>query len=239
MKPVIKVLFFSLILFSFSVANAGAPIDGTYMTMNGTLLPGRVSEAWCSYPTYKAGVPGNMQNAMSWDGSDLETQWRVWGMAIDQNGAVLNAEDIDGNGDGYREYITHYNGGKFWLSGAHIWGDEDYYGTLDYYRVTSTMTIQGGQVVGIVSNVYFTGVFDDYAGCAIDYTIASAIRVWASDSGDPKPADYPPFICSVDQTGGYGSDGELFDGCCITCNISCETDAEKSSWGAVKSFYRE
>ena len=160
-------------------------------------------------------------------------------MAIDQNGAVLNAENIDENGDGYREYITHYNGGQFWLSGTHTWGDEDYYGTITYYRVTSTMSIQSGQVVGIVSNVYFTGVFDDYEGCAIDYSITSAMLVWRSSSGTPMPANYPPLICSADQTGGYGSEGEFFDACCITCHISCETDTDDSSWGAVKSIYRK
>jgi len=239
MKTVIKVVLVTIVLFAFSAAHAGQPIDGTYQTLDGSLLPGRVSESWCSYPDHQAGYPGNMENAMSWNGSALQTQWRVWGMVIDQNGAVLNDENIDENGDGYREYITHYDGGQFWLSGSHTWGDEDYYGTITYYRVTSTMSIQSGQVVGIVSNVYFTGVFDDYEGCAIDYSITSAMRVWSSDSGDPMPANYPPFICSADQTGGYGSEGELFDACCITCQISCETDTDDSSWGAVKSIYRK
>jgi len=238
MKNVYKAILFSIILFSFTTAYAAGPINGTYMSNAGTLMEGRASESFCSYPTYGAGVPGNMQNCMSWDGTSLQTQWRVWGMEINENGAVLNDEFIDGDGNGYREYVTVYNGGKFWLSGSHIWGDEDYYGTINFYRVTATMTIQGGEVVGMVSNVYFTGSFDDYPGCAIDYTIANASRVWVSTSGDPMPSNYPPFICSVDQTGGYGSDGELFDACGITCNISCETDAEESSWGAVKTIYR-
>lgn len=54
---------------------------GIWSTTTGTMLGGRASEAWCTLAD--GGVPGNTQNAMSWDAVNLGTQWRAWGMAID------------------------------------------------------------------------------------------------------------------------------------------------------------
>jgi hypothetical protein len=48
--------------------------DG-YYTTSGELLAGRVSEANCA--GMGPGYPGNTQDAMSWDGTTLMTQWHV------------------------------------------------------------------------------------------------------------------------------------------------------------------
>ncbi len=206
--------------------------DGTY-TSSGSLLEGRVSEAWCSGAG--PGVPGNTQNAQSWDGSTLMTQWHVWGMQIDDNGAQETGRSIDENGTGWIDYETNYTGGQFWLDANGPWGDGsmDYTGNLTYFNVSTRVTYVNGAMVGKTSNVMFTGDFDpmDCYDCSLEYVITNASWVWQSGMPD-KPANYPAFLCGADQ-------GELFDACCINAEIFCDqVPVDESSWGAVKSLYR-
>jgi len=208
--------------------------EGNYST-DGALLGGRVSEANCA--GMGPGYPGNTQDAQSWDGAALMNQWHVWGMQIDENGAVESARSIDENGNGWIDYTTNYTGGNFWLASTGPWGDgsTDYTGYLTYYNVSTRVSYIGGQVVGKSSNVMFTGNFDemDCYDCTLEFVIANALMVWESTSSDPKPADYPDFLCGA-------TDGELFDACCIDAVINClMVDAEESTWGAVKQLYRK
>lgn len=211
-------------------ALAGCPDSGYYRTSNGTLLPGRVSEAWC---TTGPGQPGNTENAMSWDGT-LGMQWKVWGQAIDAAGAVEVANTVDVNGDGYIDYVTNYTGGQFWLSGSHIWSLDglDITGTLTYYNVAARVQYSGGQAVAANANVFFDGMLDDCEDCQIAYTIANAELIWSSNSTTPMPADYPALLCDA-------TTGELFDACCITMVITCGGVAtEGQTWGHIKTLYR-
>lgn len=232
MKGMRLLIALALTLLVALPAAAGPPHKAVYTTYGGTLLCGRVSEAYCT-ATPHGGQVGNTQDAMSWDGATLGGQWHVYGMSIAEPGAILNDEDIDEFGNGYREYITYYENGRFWLEGSHFGdGSEDYEGDITFYRVTTTMTIVGGQVVGATSNAYFTGVFDSpYHHCFIEYSIASVIMVWHPDWGTTMPANYPGWYC--------GSSGELFDVCGISCSIDCETATEESTWGDIKTRYRE
>jgi hypothetical protein len=211
---------------------AGIPYDGNYSTYAGNLLAGRASEAWCGSPLMP-GVPGNTENAMSWDGSSLGSQWKAWGMYIDATGAVWKAQDLDSLGTGWVDYVTNYEGGQFWLSGSHIWSDgTDLTGQINYYNVSARVSYVEGEVVGVTSNVVFNGVFDQCPNCNIEYVIANAMRVWVSGDPDPAPADYPPFLC------GPGL-GELFEVCCIMTNITCHPiGTEVSTWGMIKELYR-
>jgi hypothetical protein len=211
-------------------ALAGCPDSGYYRTGNGTLLPGRVSEAWCGGGP---GQPGNTENAMSWDGV-LGAQWKVWGHMIDAAGAVEIANTVDLNGDGYIDYNTNYTGGMIWLSGSHIWSLDGLplTGLLDYYNVSARVQYVAGEAVAVNSNIYFSGTLDGCTDCQIAYTIANAELIWGSGFGTPMPTDYPELLCGATA-------GELFDACCITMAITCggvATDAQ--TWGAVKSLYR-
>jgi hypothetical protein len=207
------------------------PLDGQYSTYAGTLLPGRVSEAWCTIMS--PGVPGNTENAMSWDGTALGTQWHVWGMAIDAFGAIETARSIDGNGTGWIDYTTNYDGGLFWLSGSGPWGGTPagFTGFLTYYNVSTRVSYYLGQMVGATSNVFFTGVFDNCPNCAIEYSIANAMFVWRTGMPN-EPSPYPPFLCGA-------SAGEYFEACCILTKIHCNpVGTEPATWGAIKSIYR-
>jgi hypothetical protein len=195
-------------------ANAACPIPGTYSTTLGNVDPGRVSESWC---TGAAGQPGNMQNAMSWDGAALGAQWHVWGMTIDAMGAVEIGNTVDGSGNGTITYQTGYDGGQFWLSGANVWSPGgDLVGLVQDYVVVATVTVIGGTPVGLTSNVSFHGTFDACGNdCIIEFAIANAIRI---GQGDMLPADYPA--------------------CCINVSIDCAVDADSATWGSIKGLYR-
>lgn len=205
--------------------------DGYYTTSSSTLYGGRSSEAWCTPEYQNAGVPGNTESAMSWDGTTLGTQWRFWGMAIDATGAVLTNDQIDVYGNGFRDYSTNYVGGQFWLAGWHTWSDgTDLTGTVTYMNVGAKISFVGGQVVGVTSNILIQGVFDTCPNCVIEYSISNALRVWDPTAG-AMPADYPDWAC--------GTTGELFDVCCIVAHIVCdEVGNEESTWGAIKEMYK-
>ncbi len=205
------------------------PNQGMYSTYAGTLLPGRVSEGWCGVPV-QGGVPGNTENAMSWDGAALAGQWHVWGMAIDADGAGETGRDLDATGSGWIDYVTNYEGGQFWLDGNHFGtGAMDLTGTIDYYNVSTRFTLQFGVVVGVTSNVTFNGRFTECDCCYIEFAIANAIRVWTDGDGPILP-DYPAFIC--------GTTGELFDACCILASVSCPVGTEETSWGEIKQMHK-
>ena len=244
LKMLLVVAGMMLLATSVSAQFCGCPEDHIpyqrmWSTYDGSLLPGRVSEAWCSPdPYFQAGVPGNTEYAQSWDGATLGTEWEVWGMQIDAAGAGEVARDMDATGTGWIDYVTNYDGGQFWLNGAIFGppGSVDFLGSITYYNVSTRVSFLNGQVVGVTSNVTFNGWMDGTCECCyIEFGIANAMRVWVEGEGTP-PAPYPPFICDVDKTPGTG--GELFDACCIMASISCPNSSDVASWGAIKGMYK-
>ena len=207
------------------------PVPGIYTTTNGTILPGRDSEAWCTIAS--PGVPGNTDNAMSWDGATLGGQWHVWGMHINAAGAVEQRRFFLPNGNGYIDYSTDYDGGQFWLSKNHTWGDgvNDLTGILTYMNVQARVTYVAWAAVGVTSNIYFTGVFDQCPLCELEYVITNAMLVWQTGSPNPMPADFPLFECGANM-------GELYNICCIQASIYCPVGTHESTWGAIKELYR-
>ncbi len=196
------------------------------------LLNGRVSEAWCDGNPSTA---GDTQNALSWDGATLGTEWTIWGMSINAGGPVLVFDGVAG-GNGVRIYQTSYDGGEFWLAGDGAWttGDVELHGTIHDYLVVTTVTYSGGDIVAAVSNITFNGVFGDCPeqnACVIEFAIANAALIWRSDWATPMPVDYPAFLCGADT-------GELFSTSDITLGINCAVATEDHSWTSVKDMYR-
>lgn len=200
------------------------------------LLNGRVSEAWCNGAP---GEPGNMQNAMSWDGTDLGLEWQLFDMAINAAGPYVVFDGVSG-GNGIRIYQTEYDGGEFFLGGMGEWtiDDTELFGQVNDYLVLATVTYVGGEAVAAVSNITFTGTFDACPeddpgadGCWIDFAIANAALVWKTGDAAPMPADFPPFLCGADA-------GELHTTSDITLGIDClEIATEARSWTDIKSIY--
>ncbi len=206
------------------------PNPGTYSTYAGTIMPGRDSEAWCTGAG--PGKPGNTDNAESWNGTTLGSQWRVWGMQIDANGGVETGRNLDASGNGWIDYRTNYTGGQFWLSRSHTWSDgiNDLTGAVSYFNVATRVTLVLGQIRGATSNIYFTGVFNECPACTLEYVISNAMLVWMPGWPD-MPANYPALQCGA-------SLGELFDVCCIQASIYCPVANGESTWGAIKELYR-
>ena len=234
----VNVLF--IVLFSLAAGSALAAcpdVIGIWSSNPETnpdyaLLNGRVSEAWCNGAP---GDPGNTQNAVSWDGSSLGTEWMISGMSISAGGPVLVFDGVSG-GNGVRIYQIAYDGGEFWLDGGGAWtsGDVDLHGTIHDYLVVMTVTYSGGEVVAAVSNITFNGVFGDCPeenACVIEFAIANAALIWRADWDTPMPTDYPDFLCGATM-------GELFSTSDITLGINCAVATEDHSWSSVKDMYR-
>ena len=212
---------------------------GQWSTTTGTMIGGRATEAWCGADgaPIQGGVPGNTQNAVSWDGASAGTQWRAWGMSIDATGAVLLVDTVDPvTGNGIRTYSTNYLDGEFWLTRDNTWADglADLTGNLTTFNVVTTITIINFGPVGATSNISFTGDFlncEGANGCEIRFGITNAILIWSPAFGGSMPADYPALLCDANM-------GEAFDVCCITVDIFCVVSAEEMSWGSVKALYK-
>ncbi len=237
MKLFKLVLLISVLVFFSYPIMAQCPNPGTYATGSGTLLPGRVSEAWCGGGgMYRPGVPGNTENAQSWGSSYLGAQWKAWGMYIDQNGANETGRSFDENGNGWIDYETNYLGGQFWLTKNHLWGDgvHDLTGQISYFNVNTRVSYINWEPVGQTSNVFLTGTFNNCPNCILEYTISNVMLTWRSDFGTTPPSNYPPFLCGDPASG----PGELFDACCILSVIRCGVGTEESTWGVIKDMYK-
>ncbi len=238
MKILKTVILTVLVMALCQTAWAQCPnATGTWTTLDGTMIGGRASEGWCGAGgnPVQGGQPGNTQNAMSWDGTTLGTQWKAWGMEI-ATGAVAAGEEIDSEGTGWRRYSTDYVNGQFWLSKDYSWSDgvADLTGDLTYFNVLTTITYEENVVTGIASTIVFTGQFndcDEFNDCGIQFSISNALLAWRSDWGSPMPENYPAFLCG-------DPNGELFDVCCIQLIIDCAVGAEETTWGSLKALYQ-
>jgi hypothetical protein len=237
----LRMVILSVLLVAFcQTAWAQCPnAIGQWSTTDGTMIGGRASEAWCGANgmPIQGGVPGNTQNAMSWDGVNLGTQWRAWNMAIDNVGAFLLMDTVNPTtGNGIRTYSTNYVGGQFWLTKDNSWADglADLTGNLTTFNVVTTITILNFASVGASSNISFTGNFGNCEGangCEIRFGITNALLAWNPAFGGTMPADYPALLCDANM-------GEAFDVCCITIDIYCVVPAEHTSWGSLKALYK-
>jgi hypothetical protein len=137
------------------------PYQRDWMTYDGSLLPGRVSESWCG--PIEPGVPGNTDYAMSWDGANLGQQWRAWGMQIDAAGTNEVGSVLDEDSTGYVDYVTNYDGGRFWVDGDYFGPPgsvSEFTGSITYYNVATRVNYFFGSVESVISNVTFSGWFD-------------------------------------------------------------------------------
>lgn len=236
---IMRTLILGIILISLSqVALAQCPnAIGQWTTDDATMLPGRATEGWCGADgnPVQGGQPGNTQNAMSWNGSFVGSEWAAWGMTIDADGAVLVSDTVDGSGNGVRTYSTDYVGGGFWLTKDNTWADgvTDLSGVITSYNVISRLTIQGGAIAGVSSDIIFSGQFSDCPGannCLIHFEITNASLAWHPGFGGTLPLNYPAILCGAPT-------GEAFDVPAITGEITCAVPTEDVPWGSLKAMY--
>ena len=215
---------------SHPCGDGALPFEGSWTAPDGGLLEGRISEAWC-YSPFSPGQPGNTLNALSINGS-LGTQWRVSGMSIDAAGAVEVARDVNAVGFGWIDYVTNYEGGRFWLDGMTSWSDgTDLEGDVTLCSVSARVTVVNFEPVAVTSNITVIGIFDVCQWCSIEIA-ANSTRLWMTGDAGAMPTGYPPFLCGANS-------GELHYSCCLTASVMCSvTGTEESTWGAIKDMYR-
>jgi len=225
----------SSILAVAASAQTNPPLVGTYKTLNGSLIPGRAS---LSSATDGALLqPGQIIEAESYDGSTLATKWKV---SCPQAGVSSLMYDGVVGGNGQRIYQTPFTGGTLWLSGTGPWGTGDvaYTGGFATFTVITTQQFVGGQLVGMVANVNFTGMLDSYESC-FSMAISNAELVGVTPSAPSEPGAFPAFFgpsdCNV--SGASGSYWDVHD---ITFSIigQCAVGAQRPTWGSLKNIYR-
>ena len=241
------VLGSALILSLASTAFASGtnpPFPGTYKTLTNTVLPGRATESMPCDSCF--GQIGNLIMAESWDGTVLGTNWKVTCPQIATPPTLLY--DGVAGGTGQRIFQASYSGGTLWLSGTGAWGggDPSYTGSLASFVAVAAYQYVGGELVGIVSDINFSGSIEGYGDC-FTLAISNAEFLGATSSlppGSPSralavtgpfPAFQGPSDCNV--SGNHGSYWDVHD---VTFSIigGCVTATRSSSWGGLKKMYR-
>ena len=230
----------SVLLLSLACATlAGAaspPLPGTYKTLFGSVLPGRATE---SMPCDTCqGQVGNLITAQSWNGASLGTNWTISCPQVAAS-PTLTYDGVVG-GTGQRIYQTAYSGGRLWLAGSGAWGTGDpfYTGDITSFTVIAAKQYVAGQLVGVVSNINFTGNIEGYNNC-FTLAISNAEFVGATPGTPALAGAFPPFQgpsdCNV--TGTSGTYWDVHD---ITFSIigNCVTSTRSSTWGGLKTLYR-
>lgn len=220
-------------------ALAGPPVNGTYTStdIGGAMLPGRYSESW--FPA-KLSV-NNTLNEQSWDGSTLGAQWH-WYCPWIAAAPVLQLNTVNGAGNGLKVWKVTYSGGYCWIDGAGPWagGDASYLANVVSWTATVTETYANFQEVGTIRNQNARAIFTGYTEECMSLAVSNVEKL-GDTTGGPLAADYPDFWdwigCLNIGTAGPGEWGDVDS---ITYTIAgCEPLAVKaSSWGAVKSLYR-
>jgi len=231
----LSVLILSLASTAFA-SGTNPPLAGTYKTLTNTVLPGRATESMPCDSCF--GQIGNLIMAGSWDGSALGANWKLSCPQVATTPTLLYDGVVGGTGQ--RIFQATYTGGTLWLSGTGAWssGDPHYKGSLTSFVVVAAYQYVGGTLVGIVSNINFSGSIDGYDDC-FTLAISNAEFVGATPSAlavtGPYPAFQGPSDCNV--AGTHGSYWDVHD---ITFSIlgHCTTSTRSSSWGGLKSLYR-
>jgi len=237
MKAVIVVLLSVMVTVP---ALAGPPTNGTYTStdIGGTMLPGRYSELWFGGSL----AVNNTLNEQSWDGSTLGTQWH-WYCPWVSAAPVLLSDTVDGFGNGIKFWLVTYTGGLCWLDGAGPWagGDASYMATITSWTALITETYANFVEVGTVRNHNGMASFIGYNAECMELSIENCEKI-GDTTGGPLPADYPHFwdwfVCADVGTAGPGEWGRV-DSITFTVTGCQAVPSAPTSWGAVKSLYRD
>lgn len=201
-------LIFVIAMVTASFAVAGPPAVGSYYSddFGGVMLMGRFSESWLPAGAY--GQIGNTTNAMSWDGSVLGSEWKMWCMSIAAAPSlVADTRDINATDN------------------------------VSTFTVTTTYHYVTNNPLGIRSNVVMSGYSDGYDNC-MDYSINNAAFLSDTDvesfpSNLPPFLDSSCATGILDR-GGWGTATEI----ALTITGGCTVPTDESSWGAVKALYQ-
>lgn len=220
-------------------ALAGPPADGVYKStdLGGSIFDGHYTEGYLA--ANGAPLAGTVLNSESWDGTTLGTQWRYWCGETQTDGQVIQ-NTVDANGNGSKTFMKTFVGGFIWLSGTGPWanGDADYPGVIDTYVEIETVLYQNFVRQSAVTNVNAVAHFDAYPNACLTFAIGNGAEVGSTDFGMMKPAEFPDALDNTCTAGAANASWWNFFS--ITLTVSgCSTPAQESTWGGLKSLYRE
>lgn len=216
---------------------------GYYMTYDGTLLQGRMSESWLG-DSLDFFVPGNVINIMSWDGSSLGSQWRIWDVVVDDDGAVI-INELVGPEWHCIDYSVDLTGGRFWLDNTHFGdGTIGLDGWIFYMNIQTRACYMADTLISVSSNIWIRGSFNYCPGCAIAIDVVNAVN-FMDPEYPPVPEEYPEFSAGAENgfywevysllvkiLCGNGIGGIYDEPYCI------QIGTESASWGKIKTIYR-
>jgi hypothetical protein len=218
---------------------------GYYTTYAGTLLLGRMSESWLG-DSLDFFVSGNVISIMSWDGNSLGSQWRIWDVIVDSEGAVMTNEVIDTSGTGYIDYTIGCIGGWVWFDDTHF-GDGmiGLGGWISYMHIDARASYWADTLICVTSNIHINGNFNYCPGCKFEIRVQNAMTYLYPEAPAPVPEEYPEFSAGTEN-------GCYWDVCCVLVAIACgngiggiydepyciQIGVESSSWGKIKSMHR-
>jgi len=217
-----------------ATVQAGPPAAGTYKSSApwSQFDEGREASSWPGANTFLS--TGNVLHAESWDGVGFGTDWKVLCPVVSSVNLIL---DLTFSGTGQKIYLIEYTGGYLHLGGTGPWagGDANYVGLIQSYYETRTIQYVSGNMVGSVSDHSVAAQIQGYAQSCVAWGIGNG--VWLGNSPTAKPANYPSWNdanCNANQNDGHW--GDIRD---LTVSVTgCAVSTQQSSWGAVKSLYR-
>ena len=209
---------------------AGPPLNGVYKSSDGDFDEGRESSGWVGGGFL---TEDNVLHALAWDGAVLGGDWRITCPYVVTVDLVA---DLVFFGNGSRIYQITYTGGTFSLggNGGQPWanGDASYTGTLTDFTELRTLLFTNNVMVGSDSDFAFNGQVNGYSQSCIN---GIANGAWLGNGA--APANYPTYLTANCTAGGSGHFADTRD---LTLTIAgCSVATEQTTWGTVKSLYRD
>jgi len=216
---------------------AGPPLSGDYKSTLGDFDEGTAASLWAG--SFLAS--GNVLFAQSVAGGVFTGDWLIhcpFVVSVIPTGGVLIC------GTGNLDYMIVYAGGYVQLGGPGTpWdgGDASYTGLLDSFVEFRTIQYLSGVLKGSTSDYALSAHLQGYAQSCMTWAIGNGVLRGGTGFVAPlqsvKPAGYPDYhnvACVVSGTVGHWDD--VRD---LTLSItSCPVATQQSTWGAVKSIYR-
>jgi hypothetical protein len=245
MKNVILVLALTAVLVvSAAAAFAGAPLSGTWKSTNGDFDEGTATSSWVGGHYLTA---GNILYGRSYNGG-FTNDWTIncpVAVAVVPLGAPIGPL-------GNFTYMITYTGGYITLGGpGNPWngGDAVYTGIIDTYVEIRTIQTASGKIVGAVSDHSVSAHISGYPESCVAWGIGNGVLRGGTAPGAPLPfnytvlqsvksagyPDYPNAVCTLGPNG-VGHWDDIRD---LTLSITgCAVPTQPSTWGSIKSMYR-
>jgi len=248
MRNAILVSILTVVLVvSAAAVYAGPPLSGTWKSTNGDFDEGRATTKWAS--TNFIGV-GNVLYGRSYAGGVFTNDWTI---SCPTTATITPLVPFSGT-TGNAIYQIDYTGGYVTLGGpGNPWngGDAVYTGTITTYTEIRTIQYVSGKIVGATSDHAVTAQIQGYPQSCVTWGIGNGVLRGGDAGATPLPLnlgilnvarspgypDYPSASGCVLSPNGPGHWDDIRD---LTISVTgCSVATEPTTWGAVKSKYRD